>query len=90
MKRTILIFGLLFLLGGCAEYQLVSYNTDSNFLVFNHPYTDKAQAEVLARAEKLCAQRKQVVIETTKICSPTKCTTNYQCVPQSDIGKYGL
>ena len=91
MNRTLLISSLtILLLAGCADYQLVAYDTDENYLNFNHPFTDKAIAEVLARAEALCKQRKQVAIQTSKICSLTQCTTNYQCVDQSDVTKYGL
>lgn len=91
MNRTLLISSLtVLLLAGCADYQLVAYDYEENYLNFNHPFTDKAIAEVLARAETLCKQRKQVVIQTSKICSLTQCTTNYQCVDQSDVTKYGL
>jgi len=91
MNRTLLISSLtVLLLAGCADYQLVAYDYEENYLNFNHPFTDKAIAEVLARAETLCKQRKQVTIQTSKICSLTHCTTNYQCVDQSDVTKYGL
>ncbi len=91
MNRTLLISSLtVLLLAGCADYQLVAYDYEENYLNFNHPFTDKAIAEVLARAETLCKQRKQVAIQTSKICSLTHCTTNYQCVDQSDVTKYGL
>ncbi len=96
MNRTLLIPGLTaLLLAGCAsdqlfDNQLVSYATDENYLNFNHPYTDKAVADVQARAERICGQRKQMAIQTSKICSLTKCTTNYQCVDAANVIKYGL
>jgi hypothetical protein len=96
MNRTPLISGLaILLLAGCADIQLfdnqlVSYATDENYLNFNHPYTDKAVADVLARAERICGQRKQVAIQTSKVCSLTKCATNYQCVDAENVKKYGL
>ncbi len=96
MNRTPLISGLTILvLAGCADgqlfdNQLVSYATDENYLNFNHPYTDKAVADVLARAERICGQRKQMAIQTSKTCSLTKCTTNYQCVDAKNVIKYGL
>ena len=81
----------IMLLAGCAENSmLVSYDKDENYLSFDHPYTDKAVADVLASAEKLCGQRKQVAIRTSRTCSLTKCTTNYQCVDAADAKKYGL
>lgn len=91
MNRTLLISGLtILLLAGCADYQLVSYDSGENYLNFNHPFTDKSIAEVLARAEALCKQRKQVAIQTSRICSLSQCTTNYQCVDQADVTRYGL
>jgi hypothetical protein len=96
MNGTLLIPGLtILLLAGCADSQLfdnqlVSYSADENYLNFNHPYTDKATADVLARAERICGQRKQVAIQTSKTCSMTKCATNYQCVDAENVKKYGL
>ena len=96
MNRVLLISALTgLLLTGCAknpllDNELVSYASDENYLNFNHPYTDQATADVLARAERLCGQRKQMAIQTSKTCSLTKCTTNYQCVDAKDVIKYGL
>lgn len=96
MTRTLIIPGLTaLLLAGCGgdyllDNQLVSYATDENYLNFNHPYTDKAVADVQARAERICGERKQMAIQTSKICSLTKCTTNYQCVDAKNVIKYGL
>jgi len=91
MNRTLPISGLtILLLAGCVENQLLAYGTDGNYLNFNHAFTDKAIAEVLASAEALCGQRKQVAIQITKACSLTQCTTNYKCVDQADVTKYGL
>lgn len=91
MNRTLPIAGLvLFLLAGCADTSmLVGYEKDENFLSFNHPFTDKATAEVQARAERLCGLRKQVVIQTSRACSLEQCTTNFQCMDAVDAAKYG-
>ena len=78
------------LLIGCTDNLLVSYDTDQNFLSFNHPFTDKAIDDVRARAERLCGQRKQVAIQTKKVCSLQECNTNYQCVDKENAIKYGL
>jgi hypothetical protein len=91
MNRTLLISSLtILLLAGCVNNQLLAYGTDENYLNFKHPFTDKAIAEVLAKAEALCGQRKQVAIQTSKVCSLTQCTTNYQCIDQADVTRYGL
>jgi hypothetical protein len=85
------ILGLtVLLLTGCAEKSLlVGYEPDENFLSFNHPFTDGAIADARARAERLCGQRKQVVIQTSRSCSLTQCTTNFQCIDAADAAKYG-
>jgi hypothetical protein len=91
MNRMVRIAGLtILLLAGCADNLLVSYSRDENYLTFDHLFTDKAIADVLAKAEKLCGLRKQVAIQTSRACSLTKCATNYQCVDAADAVKYGL
>lgn len=92
-NRAILITSLIGLLTGCAafpDYQLVAVGTDMNYLTFDHPFTDKANGEVLASAQRLCAQRKQAAIQTSRACSLTKCTTNYQCIEGAGVTKHGL
>lgn len=91
MTKASLISALAALfLAGCAGQQFATYNSDTNYLTFNHPFTDKAAAEVASAADKLCRQRKQVAIQTTKACSLTQCTTHYQCMDEADVIKYGL
>lgn len=90
MTKRLLLCGLAMLLGACIDSHLVAYDTDKNFLAFNHPFTDQAIADVRARADRLCRQRKQVAIEASKICSLKECTSNYQCVDPADAVKYGL
>ncbi len=78
------------LLAGCAEpSMLVGYEPNENFLSFNHEFTDAAAADARARAERLCGLRKQAVIQTSRSCSLTQCTTNYQCIDAADAAKYG-
>ena len=78
------------LLAACADKSLlVGYEKDENFLSFNHSFTDAAAADVRTRAERLCGLRKQAVIQTSRTCSLTQCTTNYQCIDAADAAKYG-
>ncbi|WP_300335980.1 hypothetical protein [Accumulibacter sp.] len=81
---------LTFLLSSCADNLLVGFGADTNYLTFDHANSDKVIADVRARAEKLCAQRKQVAIKTAAVCSLTRCTTDYQCVDSGEIIKDGL
>ena len=67
MKSSHLIPALvIFLLAGCTNYQIVADPKDENYLSYDHPYTDEALAETLANARKICGQRKQVPIQTSK------------------------
>lgn len=90
MNYKYIIYVSLFLLAGCNGVRYVSYENDTNYLTFNHPFTDQAVAEIQSGADKLCRQRKQVAIKTTERCSLTQCTTNYQCIDTADATKYGL
>jgi hypothetical protein len=84
------LFFLVVLLTSCAETMLVSFAPDTNYLTFDHPNSEKAIADVRTTAGKLCQQRKQVAIMTESVCSLTSCATNYQCVDEADVIKYGL
>ncbi len=91
MNGRRLLSGLtILLLTGCADYQLASYGPNQNFLSFSHPFTDKAAADVLASAKKVCLQRGKVAIQTSNTCSLEQCTTHYQCVDSADVTKDGL
>jgi hypothetical protein len=90
MNIKYLIPGFILLLTGCTGFQYVDYENDTNYLTFNHPFTDKDLAKVQSSAERLCRQRKQIVIKTSEKCSLTNCTTNFQCIDQADAVKYGL
>lgn len=90
MKQKYLIPALtLILLAGCNGFRYVDYDNDSNYLTFNHPFTDSALAEIQSGAAKLCLERKQVAVKTSERCSLTKCTTNYQCMDEADAVKHG-
>lgn len=60
----------------------------SNYITFEHPFTDAAAVDVRGRAGKICEQRKQAAIRTERACSLSKCTTSYQCVDKADAGNY--
>jgi hypothetical protein len=87
LGRTLL---LVLLLSSCSDNLLVSYGNDTNFLLFDHPNSEKAIADVRARAERLCAERKQLAIKTGGACSLASCSTSYQCTDNADGIKDGL
>jgi len=86
--RTLFLTAIL---SGCAGVlpDNVIVVMQSNYITFEHPFTDAAADDVRSRAGKICAQRKQAAIRTERACSLSKCTTSYQCVDKADAGNYG-
>ena len=72
--------------GGSTGYDLFM---ESNYLSYQHAFTDAAFEAVRKNAEKLCGERRQVAVKTTGTCSLDRCTTRYYCVDRADAEKYG-
>ena len=87
MKRIFIVL-LLLLAAGCA--QINETVREGNAITYDHPFTDRADAEVRQRAEKACAARKKVAIKSSRACSLERCTTSYQCVDRADATRDGL
>ena len=82
------VFFLSFILTGCSGISSVAaLEKDNNYMTFEHPFSDGAAADVLARAEKLCQQRMKVALRTELVCSLTKCVESYQCVDNANAAK---
>jgi hypothetical protein len=81
---------LVAILTGCAGVlpDNVIVVMQSNYMTFEHPFTDAAGENVRIRAGKLCEQRKQAAIKTASTCSLSQCTTNYQCMDKADAAQY--
>lgn len=81
---------LVAILTGCAGIGAdnVIVVMESNYMTFEHPFTDAAAEDIRKRAGRLCDQRKQAAIRTESTCSLTKCTTHYQCVDKANAGTY--
>jgi hypothetical protein len=80
---TVRAFFLVLFLTGCSGISIVAMEEKSNYITFEHPFTDEAEARVRGQAEGLCKQRKQAAMKTERTCSLTKCFTNYQCVDRA-------
>lgn len=61
---------------------------DTNYLSYEHPFTESAAEGARKSAERLCAERKKAAVRTTGTCSLTRCTTHYQCMEPADAVKY--
>ncbi len=69
-------------LAGCAR-SVQPDIVEGNYLTYHHPFTDAAAQSARQNAEKVCAQRKQVAVQTRSQCSLKECTTDYQCVDRN-------
>ena len=94
----ITLFTLL-LLGGCSgeflpghTYQSFygdrNYLTGTNYLTFEHAFTDAGAADAKRRADSQCAQRKQMAVKTEDRCTLQSCITSFQCMKPEDAEKY--
>ena len=84
-------------LAACADHVMVLGNEsgdprflDTNFMSFEHPFSDEGNAAARARADRVCGQQKRLAVQTERACSMTRCTTHYQCVTPADAKAYGL
>lgn len=75
---------LTFLLSGCAENIVVRHIEGANYATFDHPYTEKADAEVRTAAENLCRKSERVAIKSESVCTLATCVTSYQCAGKGD------
>ncbi len=80
----LLLFTLLAASSGCSSL-IVSAG---DYLTYDHEFTDQAAAKAKADAEKLCAQRKQLAVQTSVACTMERCTTNFQCVDPKHPDEY--
>jgi hypothetical protein len=80
MKRIFPV-ALLLLGAGCAQTTEIE---GRNYMTYDHAFTDRAAEDVRQRAEKFCAQKKQVAVKTARACSLERCTTNFACVDRGD------
>jgi len=59
-----------------------------NYLTYDYAFTDAEAAKARQNADKLCAARKQMAIETRNICTLSRCVTDFQCVDPKDPLEY--
>lgn len=84
MTRCALLIALPIAVAGCSDLIVAA----DNYLTYDHAFNDAAAAKARQSAEKLCAQRKQMAIETRSVCTLSRCTTSYQCVSRENPGEY--
>lgn len=62
--------------------------SESNYVTYEHAFTDAAADAVRRSAEQHCGLKKQAAIKTTSACSLTRCNTSYQCMDRKDVPEY--
>ena len=65
-----------------------NYITGTNYLTFEHAFTDAGEADAKRRADSQCAQRKRAAVKTEGRCTLKSCITSYQCMTAEDAEKY--
>ena len=78
---------LLAALAGCASDSLVTSN-QSNYITFEHAFTEQAAADVRRKADSMCAARKQLAVRTTITCTLSKCVATYACMDQDEAAAF--
>ncbi|MBI2509419.1 MAG: hypothetical protein HYV99_05470 [Betaproteobacteria bacterium] len=82
------------LLTGCSartifgESAATTSFSESNYVTYEHAFTDAAADAARRSAEQQCAYKKQVAVKTTSACSLTRCTTSFQCMDGKDAPEY--
>ena len=89
--RPALVALFVLMCAGCSYLPNTISGSDflkTNYLSYEHAFTDAAAADVRKTAERECSYRKQVAVRTGGNCSLTRCTTNFQCLDKADATKY--
>ena len=66
----------------------LDYRFRSNYATFEHPFTDAGAADARRRADKQCAEKKQLAVRTSRRCSLEECGTNFQCMNVEEAAGY--
>ena len=85
LLRALCLVALLLVCAGCGIQPLIMHD---NYLTYEHPFTDAGAESARANAEWECKTRKQVAVRTTRACSLTLCTTNFQCMEPAEAKQY--
>ena len=65
-----------------------NYITGTNYLTFEHAFSDTGEADAKRRADSQCAQRKRAAVKTEGRCTLKSCTTSFQCMTLEEAEKY--
>lgn len=76
-SSVVTLFLMALALSGCGTQPLIE---ESNYLTYEHPFTEAAAESARKNAEKVCAERKLIAVRSERTCSLKTCTTSFQCV----------
>jgi hypothetical protein len=88
--RILLIAVLLAACAGCAAgyRDYIGGDRESNYLSFQHAFTEAATENIAKRAERHCAEFKLAAVKTRSTCTMTECSTDYQCMPAEEAARF--
>jgi hypothetical protein len=87
--RILLVIALLSACAGCnAPSHRDYFIRESNYLTFEHPFTEPEAERARKNAEKYCAESKLLAVRTRSVCSLKTCTTHYQCMDREEAARF--
>ena len=89
------VAAVMLLLTGCGTVRTIfgestatTSFSESNYVTYEHAFTDAAADGARRSAEQHCGLKKQVAVRTTGACSLTRCNTSFQCMDRKDVPEY--
>ena len=87
VRNYLLMLALLAAASGCSRGHFDYLIRESNYLTYEHAFTDAASESARKSAERHCAEKKHLAIQTGRACSLTVCTTHYQCMDREEAAR---
>lgn len=86
--RAFLIAALLAACAGCAPSYRDYIIRESNYMTFEHPFTEAESERARKNAERHCAETRHLAVKTRSVCTLTRCTTHYQCMDREEAARF--
>ena len=86
--RVLVVSALLLACAGCSlgptDYRI----RESNYMTFEHPFTEAESERARKNAERHCAETRLLAVRTRSVCTLKTCTTHYQCMDKEEASRF--